>query len=448
MSNRGGKTSGLSYVADFVREVQRNLTPGTPADATGLWFVRAERSLFLSREESATYGAVLNRLVKEHGRGEDASHTAISNWLVDALFEALDLSGSNTDIESRLCDAVARLHRRLTGPLDSYTCYLSVHGLATEGLPRVLGRVRFVVMNKRLLDKLAKETGLSPDDGILKNLKTPDFWGQPLIEVTVQARDHAAAQRLAQHQARRAIDALNFVAGLSTYNHGFVYLPGEAESCVVGRVVVCLGGSTSLGWGAAGPFQPLSFAQLKQESALLLPMRKIGSVMASPSEVGDLLATAVQWAGRAWSSPGGEQAFLLLSVAIETLMLPSDDRLELGYRLRMRVARLLGHSAVTEPLVRPGCSLVRHPIRDSPQRLIRGGGRRPGRVEVSRDAVHSQGGISSPHRATVDSQRTQRLVRGQGSRLASDLRATSALNLARQIPGKGCSEQLFRAARP
>jgi hypothetical protein len=195
MATAAGKTSRLSYVADFIHEVQRN--PAPPEDATGPWFARAEGGLFLSREQAATYENVLDRLVREHGKGEAASFIAIHDWVVDALFEAVDFSGSDRVSEERLSDAMARLDQRLTRSMDHYTCYLPVHGLANEGLPRVFGKVRFVVMKGRLLRKLAEESGLPLDRGIIVHRRQSSVVAPP------EERSSRSAPSKASSRARR-----------------------------------------------------------------------------------------------------------------------------------------------------------------------------------------------------------------------------------------------------
>jgi hypothetical protein len=130
------------------------------------------------------------------------------------------------------------------------------------------------------------------------------------------------------------------------YNSGWIYLPGEAATVTVCAPVVEQDFSLHVPLSRSGPLLPCSLRSLKSIRALGPSLHRVEELMRQEAEapIAAVMLAAVQWAGRAAVEPTREQAFLLYAIALETLMLPEDDRQGLTYRLRLRVAHLLGRN--------------------------------------------------------------------------------------------------------
>ena len=145
-----------------------------------------EGSVFLSQADSAEYAGLLSRLLDQHA-DEEMSRRSVERYLQDALFAAFDLrSRSALSFDERLAASMAELRRRMSQQPGSYTCWVPIGGLATDGLPRTVGDIRFVVMNATQLRKLSYPAGseLSGTDvarrrRILTDLKMTDSWERP-----------------------------------------------------------------------------------------------------------------------------------------------------------------------------------------------------------------------------------------------------------------------------
>jgi hypothetical protein len=64
------------------------------------------------------------------------------------------------------------------------------------------------------------------------------------------------------------------------------------------------------------------------------------------NSIEDRIIAATQWAGKATVRNRKEEAFLLYAISLESLMLAEKNTEELLYRLRTRVAHLLGDNLV------------------------------------------------------------------------------------------------------
>ena len=99
-----------------------------------------------------------------------------------------------------------------------------------------------------------------------------------------------------------------------------------------------------MSYSREGPSQLFSLKRLRGVAILRPTFRRVHRLMRAESHSGlaAVLLASIQWAGRASVEPKREQAFLLFAIALETLILPESDSQELTYRLRVRVAHLLG----------------------------------------------------------------------------------------------------------
>jgi hypothetical protein len=344
----------LSYIEEFIRLLHRNLSPQGSGGPSALWLSqRNEGTLLLSDSEANEYRDVASRLFEQFVKKEEMSRRSAERYLQEAIFGSLDLhSRSSIPFEQRLASAVTQLQSRMAEPAESYTCYVPVGGLGTDGLPCKVGEIRFIVLNRAHLRRLSRLVeGEAVPSGTVVNptwfftdLKRTDSWGKPAAVVRVIAKDFSAAGDLARREVRRALDVLNFFSDLVTYNHGWVYFPTEAVLVKSGLLAHQANGGMYVSLTAEGPLQPFSLKELKDLAILRPAFRRIHDLMRNKlrSALSDVLLASIQGAGRASVERSREQAFLLFAIALETLILPESDSQELTYRLRVRVAHLLG----------------------------------------------------------------------------------------------------------
>jgi hypothetical protein len=340
------------YVADLIREISASITPGVP-DEFGIWFSkRDEGSLFLSGEEARHYSQVVSRLKNEYAKAEELSRRSIEGYLQAAIFAALDLQARSAwPFERRLSDAVRELRKKLAEPLIEFTACVPVGGLSSEGLPWTFGGIRLEAFSEKLLSGLERAAGRElaslRQGNTLDHLKATDGWGKPSALVQVRAKDAESATRLAAREARRLVDILNFFADLVPFNHAWAYLPEEAAPVRVAVPLIASDGTDTTYFVAQGPLGDFSLKKLREAGPLRPSLRKVDALMrgAVPGSYASVILSAMQWAGRASAEPVREKKFLLFAIALETLMLPGNTKDELTYRLKVRVAHLLGGSA-------------------------------------------------------------------------------------------------------
>jgi Apea-like HEPN len=373
-------SGGLPCVEQFVSDVYRDSEPGYPDDLSGVSFSRpGEGSLFLSQRETAEYARVVSRLMDDFVKHEDMSRRSVERYLQDVLFAAFDIHSRTTvSFDDRLASGVAGLWRRLTQPASEYTIWVPVGGLAPEGLPRRFGKLRFVLMDETQLRRLSSPRGqgltkadIASRHRALADLKGLPSWGEGTAVVTLQARDDDAAGELAQRETRRTLDVLNFFADIVPYNYGWLYVPGETAAVTRGAPVLRADGMLSIPFTREGPLHTFKLSSIEDTAFLKPSVRRVDRLMRSeivPSMCSVILAS-IQWAGRASTEPTREQAFLLYAIALETLMLPEESRQGLTYRLRIRVAHLLGKNRSSRKEV---SALVNH-LYDVRSRIVHSG---------------------------------------------------------------------------
>lgn len=343
----------LRYIEEFIRSIHRNLVPQGSSGPAALWLSQVdEGTLLLSDTEATEYSDVASRLFEQFVKKEEMSRRSAERYLQKALFDALDLrSRSSIPFEQRLASAVAQLRSQMMEAAENYTCYVPVGGLDTDGLPCQLGKLRFVVLNEAQLRRLSRSGKREPVQGaigsqawVFSDLNRTDSWAKAAAIAQVKAKDFSAALYLARRDVRGALDVLNFFSDLVPYSYGWVYFPTEAAPILSGAPIQRADGALQVKFTREGPQQPFSLKKLKELEILRPAFRRIHYLMRNEprSALAELLLASIQWAGRASVESSREQAFLLFAIALETLVLPDSDSQELNYRLRIRVAHLLG----------------------------------------------------------------------------------------------------------
>lgn len=343
----------LGTVETFLRKLYNTATDDENIAAPGQIFSKKGfGSVVLNPEEAAEYREVVSGLMKGYAKDKLLSRRAVEVELRDAVFSAFGRPGAKrTSFERRLAAALQNLDAQLRREATSYTVFMPVAGARPDGLPFTFGKLRFVEFNESQLRKFRSATRkhqvpaleMKQRLEVVNRLRSGELWNQPCALVQVKARDQRAADEIARRETQDTLDALNFFADLTPYQHGRLYLPGARESRSMTAPVLEESGGWSMPHSRAGPIAPFEFDKLRQATNLQPIVRRIHNISKSEGirEVEDLLLTAVRWAGRAAIEIRREHAFLLYAIALESAVLPGGNTEQLGYRLRMRVAHLL-----------------------------------------------------------------------------------------------------------
>ena len=135
-------------------------------------------------------------------------------------------------------------------------------------------------------------------------------------------------------------------------NGAYLSLPGDRSTAkiIVPSVVVqgTKKSSFSVNHPRIGRVGELSLSKLREaDSEHNYGFARVAELLAKQrNNIEKQIVTSIQWAGRATADSQGEsrneEVFLLYAIALESLILSDQNKAELTYRLRLRVARLLG----------------------------------------------------------------------------------------------------------
>lgn len=330
---------------------------------SGLWFwYEDEGTLFLTEPEAQRYRSTLDGLVEAVGRRGQISSRAVEKTFQQAILAALDLQGRRSpDSDLRLENAIDELRGFLTAPLQAFRVYHRVNGLSSDGLPSRVGSVEFIVFDDQELDRFRAAIGehaVSAEQRELRYrhveelLQEKDIAGSMVGAVEVAAVESRAAEELAAWQLRRTLDVINFYSDLIPSNRAFLSLPGDRDTA--NRVVpqIVLEGRKKSSYsvnrtrvGRVGELSVPKLRELDRENGY--GFARVAELLAGqPNKLEEQLIASIQWAGRATADSRGEarneEVFLLYAIALESLVLSDGNPAELTYRLRARVAHLLG----------------------------------------------------------------------------------------------------------
>jgi hypothetical protein len=346
----------LGQAERLIDEIRSNLTTGEPQDLGGFWISRSsEGTLFLDSADRDAYTATVDQLMRDFVKDGGLSRRSVESRLQDALFYSLDISQTRAgSFSERLANAIRTLGEELTAPAGTYRLWIPVCGLRREDLPYRFGATRFVTygaaQERQLLAGQARPDKLRH---LLLQLRGEPSWGQTCAVVDVEARDFESARVLAGAATRGALDCINFFRDLVPYNHGWLYMPGEAESTSDVSLGLSRDRNVTVSYNRAGPLLPFSLEQVRQSKTLGRQLRLVGDLMktSKSGSMGGILLTSFQWCGRATVEVRREQSYLLFAIALEAAILPVQDE-ELNYRLGNRVAGLLGRGREERSAIR------------------------------------------------------------------------------------------------
>lgn len=359
MVQQNNLNAALKVVSAFIESLMSSEMPSSEDRRFDLYFWHAgEGTLFLSAEEAQQYRACLRALLEVVSSTEKISPRAAEGVFQNAIFGALDIRKQRTpEFKARLDQALQELRQRLTAAPQTFRVYHRVNGLAPEGLPSTVGNVEFVVFDDRQLEQfrsaLAKhrvsEEQLELRRQLVEELRQEkDLAGCVVAAVKVPAIEGGAAQSLSTRELWLAIDVINFYSDLIPYNHGHLSLPGEADGAnvLIPQLVVegTQLGSVSVNRTRRGRLGELSLRQLWElDSRRNLGFSRVANLLGGQrNRLEEKIIASIQWAGRATQEIRREESFLLYAIALESIVLSDNDPIELTYRLRVRVAHLLG----------------------------------------------------------------------------------------------------------
>lgn len=339
----------LEALRGFIATLQDSLN-GFPVDRPEVWFgTEEDGAIWLDGDEAQQYREVVGGVIRESTRSEQIGRKAVEKLCQQAILGSLDIRERNDQLsfEERTVNAIKALRKALRAKPVPFEVYLPVCGLDPEGLPVTFGNVAFCMLDDDTISQLPPVRIRNPKD----QLSILDF-ARPITEspvglVEVHAIEAGAAKDRALKDLRLALDALNFYSDMLPNYDGYLFLPGDSKRERTRSLTLKTEGDLhfSIGAQVVGPLMPLRWPLLAQSNQRYnLGLERAGSLLAKKRNgLEDRVLAAIQWAGRASAEKNRkEQAFLLYAIALESLVLIENETDELGYRLRMRVAHLLG----------------------------------------------------------------------------------------------------------
>lgn len=336
------QVKALSASGDYIRSMYSASSRKVAPDLSAGFTMNAEQGYInLGVDQLRAHSAAISALQDAYAKLDDLSPRQVARELEAAMWKAVDLvARSTSSFDDRLTTALKGLHAVLTRPAVPYDCWVLVAGLDPKrGL-----RMGSVVLRRF---GRAHEKALGVGAGLKKSyiIDAKNLAKDRMVaEVRVLARDEAGARVLARNEVRRATDAINFFRPALKFSQGWAHLPEEAATTNIFSFVRLSSAPTgSIEYSVKGPFPNMKPRELRRGNVRLWQAASALLRVARSGNVAGLVATAIQWVGRAEAEPRREAAFLLNAIALEALLLPIQE-VELNYRLSLRVARVLGGS--------------------------------------------------------------------------------------------------------
>jgi hypothetical protein len=360
----------LKKVASFINDLEKSLT-----DAPALFLKRRawmsfsrgeDGGLELSGAEVEQYHVCLDSLTSVVN-ADKISKKALDGYFKDTILAALDINKRRIGktFDQRLDAAIAELKKKLTAEATPWRVYYRISGLEPTFEPDTFGKIRLVVFDENHFDSFKEAMRQHIKDEEIRNLRIQHIHelteaplaGKTVAIIEVHALDADAARNQALKELQLTLDVINFYSDiLYPSKSAFASVYGEEERAWEVVPIFIPGDEPILlqSQKAIGRLSNFSMHELLHGKGHKLGVTRISAILAknSRSTIEERLLSAVQWAGRATIDQRNEEAFLLYAIALECLVMERGNEPELGYRLRMRIAHLLGKDLDTRKEIR------------------------------------------------------------------------------------------------
>jgi len=353
--DKQNKKSAIKIVTEFINSLSNVGAISKETNFEMFFSVDDEGTLVLDGEDFHQYRETLKTIIDTYG-SEKISQKAIEKLFQKTILTVLDINEKRKEktFLQRLEIAVEELHKSLTAVPTVFKVYYPINGLLKDGLPIKIGNVLFCVFDseqyaqfyKILMEYKGDDKIRSNNAAFAESIKQSDIVGKTVGLVEVNAVDSEAAKISAIKELSFTRDIINFYSDLIPYFDGHIFLPGDKERCTINIPIIEQ--KTRPGfifaYESVGPLMPLSLKQLSEvDEKQHLGLLKVNSLLSKKrNDLEEKLLAAIQWSGRATVETNKEDAFILYAISLESLVLIEKDKNELGYRLQIRVAHLLG----------------------------------------------------------------------------------------------------------
>ncbi len=351
--------TALRNIGEFIRKLatQADDTPTIPA-AGEPWvsFSRAGLGwVWLSGDEAREYGRLVRELLGVLQDRPSCGSRWVANQLQRAILEALDITKrrEGVGLDARIDQALEQLKQEIARPPVPWEVYVPIAGLLPPRRPVHLGEISFRGVTQRFVKKLERP---------MRRSLWRDFWEEwkglkAVAHVRLRGYEGEAVDAAAVQALLPVLDTLNFFADIAhdRRDPAILHLPGEQPAGLDERLHVIHNPEPKLATSLKRVGRPAAFdlARLKSPRMRRLGGAQVLALLSRPAHTvaERRILVALQWAGRATREPRAEQAFLLYMISLEALVLGPDAASELGYRLRLRVAHLLGRNPTARAAV-------------------------------------------------------------------------------------------------
>lgn len=358
---KGKLENALREVREFLDSLQDSGDPTHEHRRAMLFSDVNEGTLSLEPGEARKYRECIDVLHDAVSGTVEISRRGVEKLLQRAIWQVVDIRKQRAGTPATRQDqAISDLQNSLSSPPVRYRVYYPVNGLDLVGLPFKVGNVTFAEFDAMQVQEFRDAVTAHPvgEEQKRKRIQvieemaaSDELSGQAVGITEVLALDASAAESAAFRELRLATDVVNFYSDMLPYNSAYIALPGDADEgkIAVPKLVLHSEGppSFSINYRNIGRTGKLSLRRLEEADidGKLGFARVCQLLVGRRSTLEDQIIASLQWAGRATVDRRKEEAFLLYAIALESLVMGDLQPGELSYRLKLRIAHLLGGTA-------------------------------------------------------------------------------------------------------
>jgi hypothetical protein len=361
----------LQEIRSLIGKILAEKAPEGSFEAGQTFFQEGLGGVTLDRELALTYNRILESLSPDEGTPSARSRASTDSLLQECILKALDIveKQKGKELDARIVCAFGEMMSKLQSKPVQWQVWCAVDRLTVPDDGFQFGRILFCKANYIETAKAQAMTAdiiaSCPDPahaGKQSNIWTDDFVKGTLCKILVTAHDSEAARELADVEFETTFAVLNFFGSVVIHTRflPIVCAQGDAPPHNVTRLVLEENHQSFRTCNSVHRYNiPFDLTVFDKNPPIKAALLRASALLEGQGETAyrERIVTAMKWAGKGAVAQSAENSFLFYAIALEGLILGRKHHEQLAYKLRLRVAHLLG-------LTSKGRTTVRDRVRD------------------------------------------------------------------------------------
>lgn len=314
------------------------------------WRSSSEGEFYLNEEQGEVFFYLLETFAPDNGSPSQISRGVIDEMLSACIINALNfVDNASEPFDDYLARRIAEFKRMLNSRLSDWEIVGCLERIKVPAEGFAFGKVLFCNHShpaiKFYLQSAQKTKESRTSKSAVETALPNPIDHYTFFKIFVNAGDGEAARQMAEVELELTLDAFNFFASFFYLRDRLPALCDHHKHERKDAVFTRKKDSNGFSIHYANTFFHDDFdpSLIFRDNDVSSAFRKVDELLRCPrNSWGERLISAIRWAGKGSITRTRENAFIFYAIALEGLLLGTEHKEQLAYKLRLRAAHLIG----------------------------------------------------------------------------------------------------------